>query len=397
MTLLELAHSIGLNPKKASFTQGGEYKSACPKCGGKDRFFIQPSKQMKNCSGYYRCRQCECGGDTIQFAREFCGVNFKQAAELANATIPEKSVLFKPSKKEFTPTKIDRISDQWRLRANAFVAWAHQQILEQPAILESLHKRGLPVEAVLNYKMGWNPKDIWRTRDTWGLEQHDDPESKLWLAKGIVIPSVEKNGNVNRIKIRRTDWKDGDTFGKYIAISGSMKGLNIIGDRDKDIAIVVESELDAYATHHKVGDCAFVISVGSNNKNPDYMCDHIARKVATLLICHDNDEAGLKMLNKWKQLYPHAQAYPTPIGKDIGEAIEQGFQIRPWILECKWLNSPHLELIRFILHYANQERVTRYSYLSWEREIAIGPSSIRAKSGVLLEGFKLIKELLSKD
>ena len=39
------------------------------------------------------------------------------------------------------------------------------------------------------------------------------------------------------------------------------------------------------------------------------------------------------MLEKWKKFYPHAFGYPTPIGKDIGEAIEKGLDIRNWILE----------------------------------------------------------------
>lgn len=396
MTLLDLAHSIGLSPKKASSTQGGEYKSGCPRCGGKDRFFIQPSKQMKNCLGYYRCRQCECSGDTIQFAREFCGLDFKQAAEIAHATIPENQSLFKLPRKQFTPTKINPTSELWTSRANAFVTWTHQQIMKEPAILEMLHKRGLPIEAVINYKMGWNPSDIWRTKDAWGLESHDDPDAKLWLAKGIVIPSIENNGNVNRIKIRRTDWKNNDAFGKYIAVSGSMVGLTIIGDRSKDIMIVVESELDAYALHHSVGNYAFIVSVGSYSKNPDLICNYIAEKVPCLLICHDNDEAGAKMLDKWVQLYPHAQGYPTPIGKDIGEAIEQGFQIRPWILEGRWLQSPHLELIRYILHYSNQERITKYSYRIFEEEIALGPTSTRAKNGEFIKGLQRMRQYIER-
>src|ERR1700682_3772091 len=52
-----------------------------------------------------------------------------------------------------------------------------------------------------------------------------------------------------------------------------------------------------------------------------------AQLARNLLICHDNDAAGEKMFAKWKRLYPDAVKYPTPVGKDIGEAIEMGFDV----------------------------------------------------------------------
>ena len=40
MEILKLAFQDGLNPKKVAATNGGEYHSPCPECGGKDRFII---------------------------------------------------------------------------------------------------------------------------------------------------------------------------------------------------------------------------------------------------------------------------------------------------------------------------------------------------------------------
>jgi len=41
MNILDLAEELNLSPKKAASTNGGEYKSTCPKCqDGKDRFCI---------------------------------------------------------------------------------------------------------------------------------------------------------------------------------------------------------------------------------------------------------------------------------------------------------------------------------------------------------------------
>jgi hypothetical protein len=126
---------------------------------------------------------------------------------------------------------------------------------------------------------------------------------------------------------------DESKFSKYIALSGSMNGLNIIGNTINPVMVVVESELDAYAVDFACGDFAFAVAVGSNTKNPDNVTDYLAQK-KHLLICRDNDDAGKTMFYKWHKLYMHASDYPTPIGKDIGEAIQQDLDIRKWLLEA---------------------------------------------------------------
>ena len=112
-----------------------------------------------------------------------------------------------------------------------------------------------------------------------------------------------------------------------------MNGLSLIGSTQHKIMVVVESELDAYALHHAAHDVACVVAVGSNIKNPDYVTDYHAKKAASLLICHDNDDAGKSMLVKWKNLYKHAKSYSTPMGKDVGEAVQKGLDIRQWLLQ----------------------------------------------------------------
>ncbi len=394
MTLLDLACEVGLNPYKASSTQGGEYKSSCPVCGGKDRFFIQPNKQMKNCAGYYRCRQCDTAGDAIQFAIDFNGMDFKDAAQLVNAILPERNIFFKlPTQPTFKPVKISRSSDLWKTKANAFVAWAHKNIWPHKAILTMLHKRGISADAIRAYKIGWNPLDITREKSDWDIEIQNN-NKQLWLPAGIVIPSLESNGDVHRLKIRRIAWKPTDTIGKYIAVSGSAKGLTIVGDTEKDLMIVIESELDTYATHHAVSDFAFVVAIGSNIKNPDNITDFLAKKKA-LLICPDNDNGGEAMWKKWKKLYPDAYSYPAPLGKDIGESIEKGLRIRPWILQYKWDKTIDQELVDYALTYIDDRTVTRASYTKLEKEIFTGPYSPRAKTGTLQKGLTLMRQLIT--
>jgi len=347
MNLINLAQEIGIIPQKVAGTNGGEYAASCPRCGGKDRFRIWPNEKKKNCVGSYWCRQCEIRGDSIQFCIDFFGLDFKEAAEKANATIPTKHSFFNSRatiQHVFTPVEIKPPPTKWIEKASSVIAKAHEQIWQETEILDYLKQRGLPEEVVKKCKIGWIPKDIFYDRIDWGLEEIEGKKNKLWIPRGILIPgfdppnsdeNVAKLEDVVRAKVRRTEWKKGDKRGKYIIISGSMNGLSIIGNTDMEVMVVVESELDAYAVHHATKDFAFAVAVGSVQNNPDHATDYLAKTKKHLLISYDNDDdgTGKKLFEKWKMLYPHAKPYPTPIGKDIGEAIKQGFDIRSWLLK----------------------------------------------------------------
>jgi hypothetical protein len=340
MNLIQLAEQAGLKPKFAAGTAGGEYHTSCPECGGKDRFYIQPNRQMKHCMGYYSCRQCDAHGDSIEFARTYLHCSFQEAIELTGATISDNAFTLTPAVASL-PIILKAPPAEWIIKATEFARGAHERLLQRQELIPWFAQRGIPYEAIVRYKLGWIGKNLFVRRETWGLPQILDGNGAsrlLSILSGIIIPIMETNGNVMRLKVRRSSWFEGDKLPKYMAISGSMNGLSIIGSSNRDVVVVVESELDAFALHHAVDDIACVIAVGSNIKNPDNVSDKIAQRAKHLIICHDNDEAGQKMLSKWKKMYSHAIAHPTPFGKDIGEAIQQGLDVRQWILEA--INDP---------------------------------------------------------
>lgn len=329
MVLLDLAQEAGLNPKWVAGTHGGEYHSACPACGGTDRFRINPYKQQKNCTGYYCCRQCEIYGDTIQFARDFLGLSYEDAVIRAGSTQQEKGINlahFAPKPQSFRPTKSKApVNDVWLQGATTFVERSHAQLLLQPEQLAKLQNRGIPRDAAVKYNLGWNSEEQYLL-NAWGLDK------RIWLPKGLVIP-LARGGQITGVKIRRHDFKEGDEIGKYIAIPGGFDGFSFYGEiKNRDIIAIVESELDAIALQHAVGNLCFTIAIGGNNKNPDFLTDHLAKSAKQLLVIYDNDDGGMTMLAKWQSLYPHACPYSVPFGKDIGEAAEQGLQIREWFL-----------------------------------------------------------------
>lgn len=335
MTILELAYQTGIKPKWVASTEGGEYHSSCPDCGGTDRFRIQPNRQMSKCKGWYTCRCCGNAGDAIKFAQQFLNYTFQEAIDVLNVDISAFSTPFLIN--QFYSPKLTTLrapSALWTEQATAFTEYAHKNILNNKEVERYLRARGLTRDAITKYKLGWLNDTKLFSRTSWGLSEETNQNGRpnIWIPKGLVIPSMER-GVTQRLKIRRADWKDSDKLPKYIAISGGMNGLTIIGSTKMDTVIVVESELDGYAVHNAVEDLACVIAVGSNIKNPDNITDRIAKNASHLLICHDNDAAGKKMLDKWCTFYSHAKAHPTPIGKDIGEAVKLGMNIREWLIK----------------------------------------------------------------
>ena len=422
MILIELAHKIGLDPKLVASTQGGEYHSPCPSCGGTDRLVIQPNKQMKNCLGYYFCRQCGIYGDSIQFCLDHLGfTDFKEAVNYVGGDISFKVPNIFAKKENKPLIIINKLTEPWSEQASMLVEEAHTCLLSLKDILETLYKRGLPLDAIKQYKIGWLDKDKKIEGHLWGLEKET-----IWFTAGILIPTIEQDQTVIRLKIRRKDWWQGDRFPKYVAISGNMNGLNIIGNKKNSIMIIVESELDAYALHYALSDIAVIVAVGGCIKNPDSVTDYLAKHKSLLLICHDNDDAGKTMLDKWKGFYSNAEGCPTPIGKDIGEAIQQGLDLRSWIITklptqmqytlnlikrpwtqedqtlIDWfLNEKKLPLTPFVLstkEHGNEDVSDPVLYYNDLRlAIAEGHDGWPAKNGKLQEILRLLKVLVEQN
>jgi putative DNA primase/helicase len=77
--------------------QGAELAGPCPRCGGDDRFSINPSKQLWN------CRHCQVGGSVVDLVKHVDGCDFIAACEtLAREPPPKKS-----KDTESAPTQVE--------------------------------------------------------------------------------------------------------------------------------------------------------------------------------------------------------------------------------------------------------------------------------------------------
>ena len=335
MLLIELLKSLGYSPNKQSSHEKGDervsYSCPCLFCeGGNDRFIIWPNSRSKRCMGRFWCRKCLKSGDSIDVYIKAKGItDEKSGKELFYQDYKDSNP--KPSFQEGYRSKaLLGPTELWREKLGNLIDMAHENIWNQEEILKRLEKRGVPKEAVKNYKIGYLAMKTAFSSQSLGYEEG---EKDINIFPGIVIPTFEPSGKLIRIKVRRTDWKPEHRLGKYLAVTGSMGGLNLIGSRKAPHVVVVESELDAYAVAHAAQDKALVIAVGSNTKNPDLATDFLVKNKDRLLVIYDNDEGGEAMLKKWKSLYSKAKGAPCPTGKDIGEAFEQGYDVKAWLDE----------------------------------------------------------------
>ncbi|MGE4579373.1 MAG: primase-helicase zinc-binding domain-containing protein, partial [Desulfuromonadales bacterium] len=249
MTVFDLYQRHGLTARKVSGHKGGEYHGPCPGCGGEDRFHLWPEQDDH---GTFWCRQCGKGGDAIQFLRDFAGMGFREACAALGVDVAARPEAGTPcprrSAPRWQPDEIQPPAEIWQEKARAFVAWCHDRLLDNGGQLQWLADRGVDLEAVKVARLGWNPgeagKDIWRPRESWGLpeevKESTGKPKRLWLPQGLVIPCLDR-GAVIRIRIRRPEGEP-----RYYVVPGSSRSPFYLR-RDRRVAVVVESELDALA------------------------------------------------------------------------------------------------------------------------------------------------------
>jgi hypothetical protein len=104
--ILEIAERLGARLEKS----GVEWVGPCPKCGGRDRFAINPKKQIFNCRG------CATGGNVISLARLVHDPDFVKAVEFINGEQIKEA-------REAAPEAKPGSSDRSMATADALALW----------------------------------------------------------------------------------------------------------------------------------------------------------------------------------------------------------------------------------------------------------------------------------
>lgn len=337
--ILDDLNTRGLDPSRVSGTNGGEFHCPCPGCGGRDRFHTWPEQGE---AGTWWCRGCGKGGDAIQYLMDFCGKTFREAAAAVGRNLEDlplsPATPRQRKKPAFSPADHQPPQEKWRVKAEAFVAWAHEQLLEQPEQMEYLAGRGIPEAAVRRCRIGYNPGEngrpaIYRARSAWGLpaELRKGRPRPLWIPRGIVIPLII-DGAVHRIRIRREKADMTPEFKlPYFVLPGSSSATMVLGDNTRAFA-VIEAELDAVACAEAAGDICGMVAVGSSSTKPDAAATAAMQQALCILNALDFDAAGTKAWQWWRHEFARAKRWPVPDGKDPGEAFAKGVNLRAWVL-----------------------------------------------------------------
>ena len=335
MDLLDLIRADGIILKKAASTHGGEWAGPCPLCReGTDRLRVWPVHK----GGRWWCRICRKAGDAIQYLIDARGLSYPEACSAMGIEVGKRGTLTQSHSVEtpvFVPRETVIPCPLWQEKARTFLKFATQIIgtdTAGAAARRFLRRRGLTDHTIESAGLGWNPVDVYHDRTLWGLppEMRDNGRLKrLWLPAGLAIPCVGKSGRVIRLRIRRADPGDG---ARYVLVPGSATSPMAWG-LEKNVIAIVESELDGVLLNQEAGDLVGVIALGSVSARPDAPTHEALMRAGLILVSLDSDEAGAKAAwGWWPETYgAKFRRWPVPIGKDPGDALQKGLNIRIWI------------------------------------------------------------------
>jgi len=329
MGLLDLLKEDNIQPKRKSSTHGGEYKSPCPKCGGKDRFIFWPNHPEGES---WWCRQCGKAGKAVDYLVYVRNMSYPDACK-SLGIIPSLRARKHTKQRWEPPSPQDPPSELWQKQAGMILKWSQGILWDNHYVKVRewlLNERGLTEETVKQAGLGWIPQDYYADRESWGLPESINEkgnQSRLWLPAGLVIPCFS-DGQLQRIRIRRNNPSDDD--GKYYIVPGSSMTPMTLGNCKT--YILVESELDAILLHQEAGDLVTAISLGSSDTKPGRVFYERLKQADKILVSLDSDEAGATSTWKfWMMHFSQATRWPVIKGKDPTEAYLNGLNLRKWV------------------------------------------------------------------
>lgn len=343
----------------------------CPECGGVDRFTIfhkaggaRKSARAPELGSFY-CRGCNISGDVIKFMLNFCGYTFPAALEelgLENdCKLQSKHSgggwssrrKNKPAQKwspqpEQYPGFVEDV-EAWREHAEKFVTVCHEVLLKRQSALEYLACRGVGVEQIKRFRIGINLgrdskkkgryRPLYKQASAWGMPNlrrslDGSHQKTIALNAGLVIPCYQRygelgpSGDLLRINIRSFDRG-------YLISKGSLhfsQAQQIINP-GQDLALIVESELDAFALSAILSGVT-IIPMGSAGGVPGQAASRELRGKQLILLCLDRDKVGGKGLEVWRKNNPGLPDPVYALGAGVDRAPEKWFanyrQCQPW-------------------------------------------------------------------
>jgi DNA primase len=337
--ILELLQSDGNVINRVATTGGGEYAGACPFCGGNDRFRVWPEQGEH---GRWWCRQCGRGGDAIQYLRDCRKMSFREACEYVGKEInsfPTPLSSRRTTSPKWSPREALLPIDLWQDRAKRLIEESEQFLFSAYSFAQRMlewlkERRGLSEETIRAYRLGLQPTNRFERHEQWGLDpdlKEDGTPKKILIPRGLTIPFCQDD-EVYRIRIRRpkSDLKS-NKDNRYHTLRGSSSKPMIL-EPDREVQVVLESDLDAMLLVQEAHGLVGAVSLGSAQKTPDEEAAALLRRIRLILVALDDDDAGGKAAwDWWLNHFPQARRWPPIEGKDPGDMWAAGVNLRDWI------------------------------------------------------------------
>jgi phage/plasmid primase-like uncharacterized protein len=300
------------------------WEGACPRCGGNDRFYIDPTKVPQ----LWTCTHCQ-GGKmhtaldlvSLCYGLPNSGKGIKDTADkLADLmNVSAGSVQYKAQYDEdktlypvhntvqMVTTMPEIPPDDWQYSVKTAVQTAHDNLMSDAGkqAREYLLSRGFTEATLKRYLIGYNQEEYL-------LNAFDSNGKCIKALTGIYIPTFIKlnddddHTELLRVKVRIEDkryksWLQAYTAGrikskpsKYVSITGS-KGTSLFcaeyTREYPDRIIYVEGEFDAMTVNQCAGDICHAVSFGSHSGiGMAEQWQSWYRIPENTIICFDNDD-----------------------------------------------------------------------------------------------------------
>ena len=260
---------------------------------------VSPHKNLWNCPA------CGKGGDCIRFVQEYDGVSFRHAVELLkNGHVVDSSDRVKKATIPKLPAPVELDIDDHKQLIRV-IDYYHERLLQTTPARDYLEKRGIfSAEAAKTFKLGYadrtlglrlphknrkNGKVIREQLEKIGVYRETGREH---LNGCLVIPVIDENGLITEVYGRKLSDKNANKgILSHLYLPGPHKGIwNPTCLAGKEV-ILCESLIDAL-TFWVHGFRNVTASYGTDGFTPDHLAAFIDRRIETIFIAYDRDDAG---------------------------------------------------------------------------------------------------------
>lgn len=325
-TIMQQVDIIDFIGKYTNLHQSGRYwKGKCPLHESDD---VSETLVVFPDTNSFYCFSCECGGSVINFLSDKEKVSYRAATE----------ILAKECNINLRDNKEYQLEASEEMRFTREADMYHKNV---HATLEYLHKRGLSDDTINAFKLGF-------------------------ANDSLTIPLRNEHGQYVSMAIRQFNKKPkykNTPNSMLYKKSGFLFNLDLARKQIKDTLYVCEGYMDAISGYQMgvptVAYCGSELHKDQIKKLGTFM-----RKDITIVICPDNDEAGVKHLPRtrdhFQSMFPRMNIRVLVMPeecKDINDLLCAGYNIQE-------LPTEHIDI--FVI----KQLITRYKTIEEQYVVA---------------------------